>query len=126
MTNSFKISSTGISPKPYTTDDTTSLITNSFPGSKIVSVTPGSSGSQYKAPANGYFTCVINMTGSYSNMQWYLNGNIIYADFAAGVVSLGGTVAVKKGDTIQFNYSVQSGTPTINRLCFTYSAGESS
>ena len=123
MTGSIKISPNIITPTPYTTYDKELITGFGFPSNNYIDLTLGASGTTYTALADGEISIIINMTGAYSNMQVMRNSLHILFLYGAGVIPIGGSLSVKKGDTFKIQYSVASGTPTKNTFRFTYAEG---
>lgn len=95
-----------------------------MPSGTVIDLTMGASGTTYTAPANGWFTLIVTMTGNYSNITLLVNGVAKFRAYGAGVIPIGDTIAVKKGDIITYYYSVQSGTPSKDTCCFISASGD--
>ena len=95
----------------------------SMPSSRYIDLTLGSSGTQYIAPANGYY----NTYWTASSNNQYLTLENITNQFATTSFSVANYntvrcwLPVKKGDVVQTGYSVG----TLNYIRFYYAEGES-
>jgi len=95
----------------------------SMPSSRYIDLTLGASGTQYTAPANGWY--VVGKAGS-GNIEQYItiinnnNDLRIFGSTANGFgISL--FIPVKKGDNVIINYTLSGAT---NRFKFIYAEGE--
>jgi hypothetical protein len=97
----------------------------SFPSSKYVDLTLGASGTDYKAPANGFvvFRKTSGSAGKYINI-YCVNGGITVHNASCIAVGSGDTLAltapVVKGSTFTINYSATGA----GLFRFVYAQGE--
>lgn len=95
-----------------------------MPSDKYVSLTLGTSGATYTAPANGYFCCLISIAAGSIN---FYNKTVPYgevgfmASMNAGIYK--GYVPARKGDVVCLQYVAPS-SQTYTNLHFIYAEGE--
>lgn len=118
MTNSFKLSSTEISPKPYTVNDKIDITKFGFPSNKSEEVKIGASLTYYKAPADGYFVVYLynSNTGCFVNLIGSVNVRI---NTMAGWASAG-YIPIKKDKSMLLEYQ-----GTITSFYFVYAQSQS-
>lgn len=95
-----------------------------MPSSTATSLTVGASGSEYTAPANGWFYVLqVNSSNGYLNLYNKTKrlGTMLYTgtSFASKCY-----IPVKKGDTAVYVYSGRDASSTINAFYFIYAQGE--
>lgn len=93
-----------------------------LPSSRKISITLGASGSEYTAPANGWFACILDM-GTMAvlvNETTYL-GAKTYSLSSSTPDVLRCFVPVKRGHRVGYSWQ---GTPTTNTLYFIYANGD--
>lgn len=102
------------------------ISTQSCPSSRYDTLTIGVSGSDYIAPANGYFSYITAVTGVSSASLLNTTKKLYSADIGgvsgSGKPSLYVTVRAEKRDTVRLNYSLAS--PSSTAFYFIYDEGE--
>lgn len=94
----------------------------STPSSRYIDLTLGASGTNYTAPANGWFSFDIatNTTGNvYGHLKNVENPKFSISSFNNNGWEVQGFLPVKKGDIIYYGYIIQ-GTLVSHKLTFTY------
>lgn len=94
-----------------------------FPSSRYEDLTLGASGTQYTAPANGWFSISKNTaaTNQYINFRNATKSyNLLFQpNLSGGTINV--IFPVQKGDIVQVNYSASG---TTNQFRFIYAVGE--
>lgn len=102
------------------------ISTQSCPSTTFDTLTIGASGSDYIAPANGYFSYITAATGvssaSLLNITKKLYSGDVSGISGSGKPSLYVNVRAEKGDTVRLNYSLN--TPSSTFFYFVYDEGE--
>lgn len=94
----------------------------SAPSAKNISLSVGSSGSEYAAPASGYFMFRRDTTSGYIVMEIVGKLSNIMQNNTGASAAMAIYAPVQKGDTCKISYSgVASGTPVLK---FIYAEGE--
>ena len=99
------------------------LQTYSLPSGSYTDLTPGTSGTNYTAPADGWFTAQIINPNQWSNFSLYntitsLGYILVFTTNHGSADYYTLSIPVKKGDIIKASY-----TGTLNRLRFVYAVG---
>lgn len=94
-----------------------------MPNSKNTTLTAGSSGTTYTAPANGYFFTRVKATSASSSWATLKNNKssiVAGLDHSRSSANFYGCVPALKGDTVTLQY----GSATVEVVIFIYAEGE--
>lgn len=106
--------------------DTAAVAHLAMPSDTNTDLTLGASGTNYTAPADGYFTCVLQMYTAWSNISYKINEVAFYYGYANGTIPVGSTLPVKKGDIFTVVYENDKYTPQKQTFKFHYTVGSKS
>lgn len=94
-----------------------------MPSNTYIDLTLGSSGSTYTAPANGYLSITLNSSAAGGSI--YItdanNTYLLFEDVAAQYHYWGGTISIRKNQTVTYHYSNMHSAVQFR---FTYAQGE--
>lgn len=95
-----------------------------MPSDKYINLTRGASGTEYTAPANGWFVCYIGglTTVGYLYMRNNANQLIMETRSTINGTAVSAYVPVQKGQSILINYDAVG---SVNIFRFIYTQGES-
>ena len=107
-------------------NDSSTISGWSMPSDRYINLTLLASGSQYTAPANGWFNCQVRLASSGQGvvLQNTTTGTITRVHAASSNQLVSTFILARKGDIIIYQYGTEATTSPSNSLRFYYAEGE--